>query len=96
VNDIAWRILLIAKLVWKLSAIIIDVDTAFLYGDLDEEIYMQMPEGMTGFSDEVLLLLKSLYGLIQAARQWNKEFIVRRVLKTPSHSFFLVGILRVF
>jgi len=67
VNDVAWRILLIVKLVWKLSAIIIDVDTAFLYGDLDEEIYMQMPEGMMGFSDKVLLLLKSLYGLVQAA-----------------------------
>jgi len=51
INDVAWQILLIAKLVWKLSAIIINVDTAFLYRDLEEEIYMQMPEGMTGFSN---------------------------------------------
>jgi len=36
---------------------------------------MQMPEGMMGFSDKVLLLLKSLYGLVQAAQQWNKKFI---------------------
>ena len=55
VNNVAWQILLNAKLVWKLSAIIINVDTAFLYGDLEEEIYMQMPEGMMGFSDKVLL-----------------------------------------
>jgi len=74
-NNVAWQILLSAKLVWKLAAIIINVDTAFLYRDLEKEIYMQMPEGMTGFSDEVLLLLKSLYGLMQAARQWNKKFI---------------------
>jgi len=61
--------------VWKLDAIFIDVDTAFLYRDLNEEIYMEWPEGMTGFGDECLLLLKALYGLVQAARQWHKKFI---------------------
>ena len=75
INDVAWRILLIAKLVWQLDAILIDVDTAFLYGDLEEEIYMDLPEGMTGFDDECLLLLKALYGLVQAARQWYKKFV---------------------
>jgi len=67
INDVVCRVLLIAKLVWKLDAILIDVDTAFLYGDLDEKIYMELPEGMTGFYDECLLLLKALYGLVQAA-----------------------------
>ena len=33
------------KLVEKLSSKTIDVETAFLYGDLDEEIYMEMPKG---------------------------------------------------
>jgi len=75
INDVAWRILLIAKIVWNLEAILIDVDTAFLYGDLEEEIYMDLPEGLTSFEDECLLLLKALYGLVQGARQWNKKFI---------------------
>ena len=75
INDIAWRILLIAKLVWGLDAIIIDVETAFLYGDLKEQIYMNLPKGMTSFDDECLALLKSLYGLVQAACQWHSKFI---------------------
>ncbi len=75
INDVAWHILLIAMLVWNLDAIIIDVESAFLYGDLDEEIYMELPGGMTGFEDECLLLLKAIYGLVQAARQWHKKLI---------------------
>jgi len=75
INDVAWRILLIAMLVWNLDAMIIDVESAFLYGDLDEEIYMDLPDGMTSFDDECLLLLKAIYGLVQAARQWHKKLI---------------------
>ena len=53
-----------------------DVKTAFLHGDLDENIYMCQP---AGFVDEskpifVCLLKKSLYGLKQSPRQWNKKF----------------------
>jgi len=76
IHDVAWRILLIAKLVWNLDMILIDIDMVFLYGDLEEEIYMDIPEGLTGFKDECLLLLKVLYGLVQGARQWHKKFIV--------------------
>ncbi len=43
---------------WQLDAILIDVDTAFLYGDLEEEIYMDLPEGMTGFDDNVCCYLR--------------------------------------
>jgi len=75
INDVAWRILLIAMLIWNLDAIIIDVESAFLYGDFDEEIYMDLPDGMTGFEDECLLLLKVIYGLVQVARQWHKKLI---------------------
>jgi hypothetical protein len=51
-----------------------DVKTAFLYGYLDEEIYVEQPEGyvIPGQEDLVLLLLKSLYGLKQAPNVWFK------------------------
>ena len=51
-----------------------DVSTAFLYGDLTEEIYMKQPEGFSDNSDRVCKLKRSLYGLKQAPRCWNRRF----------------------
>lgn len=51
-----------------------DVKTAFLYGYLDETIYMEQPEGFVEKEGKVCQLQKSLYGLKQAPRQWNKRF----------------------
>ena len=52
----------------------IDISHAFINGDLDEEIYMKPPPGFKeGDWGEVLHLLKSLYGLKQSARRWNKK-----------------------
>jgi len=50
----------------------LDVKTAFLHGDLEEQIYMKQPEGfeVVGKENYVCLLKKSLYGLKQSPRQW--------------------------
>ena len=53
-----------------------DVKTAFLNGDLEEEIYMSQPEGyvVPGKENKVCRLVKSLYGLKQAPKQWHEKF----------------------
>ena len=52
-----------------------DVHTAFLNGKLDENIFISQPEGfeVEGKEDMVCLLHRSLYGLNQSPRCWNKE-----------------------
>ena len=52
------------------------MNTTFLHGDLEEEIYMQQPEGFKEPSKEdyVCLLKRSLYGLKQSPKQWYKRF----------------------
>jgi hypothetical protein len=53
-----------------------DVKTAFLNGELDEEIYMEQLAGFVANDQEGMLckLLKSLYGLKQAPKQWHEKF----------------------
>ena len=65
---------------FDLDAYHLDVKTAFLHGELeeDEEIYMEIPEGIDMSPQErkskVCKLRKSLYGLKQSPNRWNKKF----------------------
>ena len=57
--------------VWQM-----DVKTAFLNGNLEEEVYMIQLEGYTSkeFPEKVCRLQRSIYGLKQASRSWNMRF----------------------
>ena len=59
INDITWRILLIILLLANYNAAIVDVETAFLHGILDEEIYMDCPPGFD-FGEGACVLLQAL------------------------------------
>jgi Reverse transcriptase (RNA-dependent DNA polymerase) len=70
INDVSFQVMLIVKLIWGLQATIIDVETAFLHGNLQEEIYMNIPEGMKNKETDCLRLKRTIYGLVQSAREF--------------------------
>lgn len=51
-----------------------DVITAYLYGNLEEEIYMAQPKGYEDGTDRVCKLKQSIYGLKQSGKMWNQRF----------------------
>ncbi|RVW23954.1 Retrovirus-related Pol polyprotein from transposon TNT 1-94 [Vitis vinifera] len=65
---------LAANLDWSLHQL--DVKNAFLNGDLEEEVYMDIPAGLetTSNFNKVCRLRKSLYGLKQSPRAWFERF----------------------
>ena len=74
VHGITFCLFLIAKMIYGFSAKIVDVETAFLHGDLDKEIFMNCPEGLEDTTDQdALKLHECIYGLVQVARQYHKK-----------------------
>ena len=67
-------------IVEKLDSLVMDVETAFLYEDIEEEIFMKSPVGMEEIDpgsspEDCYQLKKRIYGLCQAARQFWKKFV---------------------
>ena len=79
-HDVSFRIALARMMVEKLDSLVMNVETAFLYGDIEEEIFMKSPVGMEEIDpgsspEECYQLKKGIYGLCQAARQFWKKFV---------------------
>jgi Reverse transcriptase (RNA-dependent DNA polymerase) len=72
INDASFWVMLIVKLIWGLQVTIIDVETAFLHGNLQEEIDMNIPEGIKNKETDWLRLKRTIYGLVQSAREFIK------------------------
>ena len=70
------RLLVALAAVYGLEIHQMDVKTAFLNGELEEEIYIEQPEDFVvpGKEKKVCKLIKSLYGLKQAPKQWHAKF----------------------
>ena len=94
-SEVTLRIMLILWLLEDYFAEVADVQTAFLHGDLEEELFIKIPDGYKEFLAEThesietkyLQLEKSTYGLVQAARSWWKKFttVLKEKLKFQQH-----------
>lgn len=58
----------------KLPAYQMDVTGAFLYGNIDEEVYLKLPEGAYTGDRNIVKLNKSLYGFKKSPKYWNNKF----------------------
>ena len=78
VTDVTLQATLFMWLINKWDSETIDAETAFLCALLEEEIYTKIPKVMEEVFKEnymykdILILVKSIYGLVQAARFWFK------------------------
>ena len=69
------RIVLALAAQLEVNVFQLDVKSAFLNGELEEEVYVEQPQGfeVKGKEEKVYRLRKALYRLKQAPRAWNKR-----------------------
>ena len=78
INDVTFGIVPTRMILEGLDTKVVDINNAFLNGDLDHEIFMKMLEGYKECiqdcdDGQALKLDKAIYGLVQAARQFWKK-----------------------
>ena len=76
-NTVRILLSLVANHGWSLQQL--DVKNAFLHGELDEEIYMEVPPGFESKKNKVYRLKKTFYDLKQSPKTWLDRFA--RVMK---------------
>ena len=54
-----------------------DAEQAFVQSELEEEVFLRLPQGCGKMSGRVVRLNRSLYGLRQESRTWHNHLIVR-------------------
>ena len=83
-SDMTFKTMLALWINMEYDCLALNVQTAFLYGNLEEELFIDLPEGYKIFLKEnneeigahkYLKLQKTLYGLVQAGREWWKIFV---------------------
>ena len=67
----SFRLLLTLAVQYNLLIEQIDITSAFLHGELNDEIYMEVPQGIIYSGDKVCKLQRALYGLKQSPRVWH-------------------------
>jgi len=81
VDDVTVRTVIAHMIAKDLANEVLDVTTAFLHGDMEEEVYMKCPEGIDLIEEgwdreeDCTELLQTIYGTKQAARQYWKKFM---------------------
>ena len=79
IYNMTFRIILVMWMKYGWEAEIIDIETAFLYRNLREEIYFKIPDGYKKYTskksdkNDCIILDQTIYGLMQAARQFFKK-----------------------
>jgi hypothetical protein len=54
---------------------VVDIETAFLHRNLDEEIYIEVPKSFKIENNKKLILRKTIYGLVQSSRKFYEKLI---------------------
>ena len=81
VNDVTFRAVMARMIIENMKGKVVDIDNAFLNGDLEHGVYMKIPEGYDEVinpgvdKEDCLILQKAIYGLVQAARQFWKKIV---------------------
>ena len=79
-HDVSFRIALATMMLENLDNLVMDVETAFLYGDIEEELFMKSPVAMEEIDqgsspEDCYQLKKGIYGMCQTARQFWRTFV---------------------